>query len=37
LEYREWGRCGHSPWLENQVRDEFFQVLENWLHRNRID
>jgi len=34
LEYREWERCGHSPWLERHVRDEFFTVLREWLTRN---
>jgi pimeloyl-ACP methyl ester carboxylesterase len=33
LEYREWERCGHSPWLEKAVRDEFFAVLRDWLTR----
>ena len=27
LEYRELARCGHSPWLERQARDEFFAVI----------
>jgi pimeloyl-ACP methyl ester carboxylesterase len=27
LEYREWERCGHYPWLERAARDEFFAVL----------
>lgn len=31
LEYREWERCGHSPWLERAVRDEFFDVMRAWL------
>src|SRR5260370_23788538 len=31
LEYREWQRCGHYPWLEKFSRDEFFSVLRNWL------
>jgi len=31
LEYREWERCGHYPWLERAVRDEFFTVLCQWL------
>jgi len=31
LEYREWERSGHSPWLERRVRDEFFAVLRAWL------
>jgi pimeloyl-ACP methyl ester carboxylesterase len=33
LEYREWERCGHYPWLERAVSDEFFQVLREWLAR----
>ena len=31
LEYRELPRCGHSPWLERQARDEFFAVLNDWV------
>jgi pimeloyl-ACP methyl ester carboxylesterase len=31
LEYREWERCGHYPWLEKAVREEFFDVLRAWL------
>ena len=31
LEYREWERCGHYPWLERSVREEFFDVLREWL------
>ncbi len=31
LEYREWERCGHSPWIERAVRDEFFAVLRDWI------
>ena len=31
LEYREWERCGHEPWREKAVRDEFFAVLQEWL------
>jgi len=33
LEYREWERCGHYPWLEKVARDEFFGVLREWLAR----
>ncbi len=33
LEYREWKRCGHYPWLEKAVHDEFFAVLHEWLAR----
>lgn len=31
LEYREWDRCGHFPWIERAVREEFFRVLREWL------
>ena len=31
IEYREWEHCGHYPWLEKAVRDEFFSVLRSWL------
>jgi len=31
MEYREWERCGHSPWIEKAVRGEFFATLKNWL------
>jgi pimeloyl-ACP methyl ester carboxylesterase len=33
LEYHEWERCGHYPWLEKAVRDDFFPVLCAWLRR----
>src|SRR5947207_15066059 len=31
VEYREWERCGHCPWEEQFVQDEFFTVLHKWL------
>ena len=31
LEYREWDACGHYPWLERAVREEFFAVLVSWV------
>jgi pimeloyl-ACP methyl ester carboxylesterase len=31
LEYREWERCGHYPWLEKYAREEFFAVMREWL------
>lgn len=31
LEYRDWGSCGHYPWVERKVKEEFFGVLSNWL------
>ena len=37
LEYREWAHCGHSPWLERTIRDEFFAVMRNWLAQHLIE
>ena len=34
LEYREWQHCGHYPWLETEVLDEFFAVLREWIFRH---
>ena len=31
LEFREWERCGHYPWLEKATREEFFSVTRKWL------
>jgi pimeloyl-ACP methyl ester carboxylesterase len=31
LEYREWERCGHRPWVEREVGEDFFAVLGDWL------
>ncbi|MCH8207255.1 MAG: alpha/beta hydrolase [Chloroflexi bacterium] len=31
LEYQEWERCGHYPWLEEAAHAEFFAVLRKWL------
>ena len=33
LEYREWERCGHYPWLEKAAREEFFATMHQWLTR----
>ena len=33
LEYHEWERCGHSPWIEKSTREEFFSVICEWLTR----
>jgi len=32
LEYRQWERCGHYPWLERYARDDFYATLRAWLH-----
>ena len=31
IEYREWDHCGHYPWLEREVRTEFFSTVRTWL------
>lgn len=31
IEYREWERCGHYPWIERAVRGEFYETLRRWL------
>ena len=37
LEYVEWERCGHYPWLEKAVREDFFTHLCGWLLENLKD
>jgi len=37
LEYHEWEHCGHYPWLERAVRDQFFDLLREWLARHSED
>ncbi len=34
LEYHEWARCGHEPWSERAVREDFFDLLASWLLQN---
>jgi pimeloyl-ACP methyl ester carboxylesterase len=36
LEYHEWERCGHYPWLERQVREQFFAMLARWLEGHLV-
>jgi pimeloyl-ACP methyl ester carboxylesterase len=31
LDYQELPKCGHSPWLERQARQLFFETLYAWL------
>jgi pimeloyl-ACP methyl ester carboxylesterase len=31
LVYHEWAACGHYPWLERLVHEEFFELLSAWL------
>jgi len=33
LEYREWERCGHYPWLERAASVDFVRTLRGWLSR----
>lgn len=33
LEYHEWERCGHYPWLEEAAHEAFYEVLKEWLKR----
>lgn len=33
LEYVQWEHCGHYPWLEKAVREEFYGCLIQWLLR----
>jgi pimeloyl-ACP methyl ester carboxylesterase len=34
LEYTEFDRCGHSPWIEEHARDRFLSNLRTWLSRH---
>lgn len=34
LEYVEWERCGHYPWIERGVREQFFATLRDKLARD---
>jgi len=31
LEYKEHPKCGHSPWLERQAKQAFFDTVNAWL------
>jgi len=31
LEYHEWERCGHYPWLEKSIMADFYEFLQNWI------
>jgi pimeloyl-ACP methyl ester carboxylesterase len=37
LEYYQWARCGHYPWLERAVGDAFFARVSAWLVRQSAD
>ena len=34
LEYLEWQRCGHYPWLERAARETFFSTTRGWIARH---
>ena len=36
LEYREFERCGHSPWIEKSSRELFFSSICEWLETRKI-
>ncbi len=36
LEYREFERCGHSPWIEKSSRKLFFSGICEWLEDHKI-
>jgi len=33
LEYHEFEKCGHSPWVEEYARDRFLATARSWLER----
>ncbi|UCF22930.1 MAG: alpha/beta hydrolase [Ralstonia sp.] len=37
LEYREFERCGHYPWLEVEAHKPFHAALREWLTQNASD
>jgi len=37
LQYVEWPRCGHSPWLERDVVEPFFATLHDWVAGHVVD
>ncbi len=36
LEYQEFDRCGHSPWLEKSARKLFFSHICEWFERQKL-
>ena len=36
LEFREFERCGHNPWIENSSRELFFSNICEWLEEHNI-
>ena len=36
LEYREFEKCGHTPWMEKDAREDFLAVLSEWITRHAL-
>ncbi|MEJ2693461.1 MAG: alpha/beta hydrolase, partial [Candidatus Thiodiazotropha sp.] len=36
LEYREFEKCGHTPWMERDAREDFLAVLSEWITRHAL-
>jgi pimeloyl-ACP methyl ester carboxylesterase len=36
IEYHEWERCGHYPWLEKGTGEKFFSLIREWLERHLV-
>ena len=34
LEYQEFDKCGHSPWVEEHARDRFLAAARSWLEQH---
>jgi pimeloyl-ACP methyl ester carboxylesterase len=34
LEYHEFDKCGHSPWVEEHARDRFLATTRGWLEQH---
>jgi pimeloyl-ACP methyl ester carboxylesterase len=34
LEYHEFEKCGHTPWLEKDASEDFLAVLSEWITRH---
>lgn len=37
MEFNLWGPCGHYPWLESIVREEFLITLAGWIYEHPSD
>jgi hypothetical protein len=33
LEHQEWDCCGHYPWLEKAVCEDFFSTVTGWIQQ----